>query len=58
MARIQGLELTAEGVETELEKDWLLQRGCHQVQGYLYARPLPLEAFMAYCTAQGCEAAS
>jgi diguanylate cyclase (GGDEF)-like protein/PAS domain S-box-containing protein len=49
MARIQGLELTAEGVESEQEKDWLQQRGCHHIQGYLYSRPLPLEKFLEFC---------
>jgi diguanylate cyclase (GGDEF)-like protein/PAS domain S-box-containing protein len=49
MARIQGLELTAEGVESEQEKDWLQQRGCHHIQGYLYSRPLPLDKFLAFC---------
>ncbi len=52
MARIQGLALTAEGVETEEEKGWLLQRGCSQIQGYLYSRPLPLDEFIAFCDAR------
>ncbi|WP_052064062.1 putative bifunctional diguanylate cyclase/phosphodiesterase [Acidihalobacter prosperus] len=41
-----SLELTivAEGVETELQKDWLAQKRCHGMQGYLFSRPLPTEA--------------
>ena len=35
------LDLVAEGVETEEQRDHLLRMGCHHAQGYLYARPLP-----------------
>ena len=37
------LDLIAEGVETEEQKEFLLSRGCYKVQGYLYARPMPEE---------------
>ncbi|AMB86823.1 diguanylate cyclase [Pseudomonas agarici] len=36
-----GLELVAEGVETQRQADLLLERGCRIMQGYLYCRPLP-----------------
>ncbi len=36
-----GLETIAEGVETREQQDYLLDLGCHQVQGYLHAPPLP-----------------
>ena len=41
----QSLELstTAEGVETETQWRWLMERGCEEVQGYLFARPAPFE---------------
>jgi len=45
MGQSLGLDLVAEGVETEAQAAFLLQRGCHLVQGYLYSRPLPVEAF-------------
>jgi diguanylate cyclase (GGDEF)-like protein/PAS domain S-box-containing protein len=38
-----GLEVTAEGVETEAQHRWLLEHGCEAFQGYLFGRPLPLE---------------
>ncbi len=42
-----GLDVIAEGVETEAQRDALVQQGCHAFQGYLYARPLPLADFEA-----------
>ena len=38
-----GLRLTvvAEGVETQLQADFLTDRGCPVLQGYLFAKPLP-----------------
>lgn len=39
-----GLELVAEGVETEAQRDYLLARGCRQMQGYLFSHPLPAAA--------------
>lgn len=44
MSEQMGLEVIAEGVETETQRDILLLRNCHLVQGYLYALPmLPAE---------------
>ncbi|MDX6018596.1 EAL domain-containing protein [Shewanella indica] len=36
------LEVVAEGVETEVQRDFLRQQGCQYAQGYLYSRPLSL----------------
>jgi EAL domain-containing protein (putative c-di-GMP-specific phosphodiesterase class I)/GGDEF domain-containing protein/CheY-like chemotaxis protein len=41
------MKVLAEGVETEEQADWLRSRGCMLAQGYLYARPEPLAAFLA-----------
>ncbi len=40
-----GLQVTAEGVETQGQLDVLRSLGCDQIQGYLVARPAPIEAF-------------
>jgi diguanylate cyclase (GGDEF)-like protein/PAS domain S-box-containing protein len=38
-----GLGVTAEGVETEAQRDWLLAHGCLSMQGYLFGAPGPLD---------------
>lgn len=42
MATSLGLETVAEGVETEEQLRWLAATGCCQIQGFLFARPMPL----------------
>ena len=39
-----GLQVTVEGVETIDQFNILLSLGCDQMQGYLFARPMPLTA--------------
>jgi len=43
-----ALNVIAEGVETQAQRDFLQANGCHVFQGYLYSRPLPLEKFEAF----------
>lgn len=38
-----GLEVTAEGVETRDQAEMLCAMGCHELQGFLYARPVPAD---------------
>ncbi|WP_127469878.1 EAL and GGDEF domain-containing protein [Thiomicrorhabdus aquaedulcis] len=40
MATSLGLKLIAEGVETAQQRDFLLQNGCNNIQGYFYSRPI------------------
>lgn len=48
MANSLGLRTIAEGVETAGQLKFLRARGCHEVQGYYFSRPLPTHAFEAY----------
>lgn len=45
MAKSLGLEVIAEGVETEIQRQLLLNKGCTQFQGYLFSKPLPIDDF-------------
>ena len=38
------IDVLAEGVETEAQKNRLTALGCERMQGYLFARPMALEA--------------
>lgn len=40
-----GLDVIAEGVETETQLEFLSRHGCKQFQGYLFGRPVPLSDF-------------
>ncbi|MCG6657324.1 EAL domain-containing protein [Halomonas campisalis] len=42
LAESLGLEVTAEGVETSAQHEWLRANGCLAYQGYLFGRPVPL----------------
>jgi diguanylate cyclase (GGDEF)-like protein len=49
MGRTLGLTLVAEGVETKAQVDYLHARGCDELQGFYFSRPVPacqLEALL------------
>ena len=48
MARHLGLRVVAEGVETQEQADFLIAHDCDGLQGFLYARPMPLADFLAW----------
>lgn len=46
MANKLNLNIVAEGVETPDQRDLLLNLGCHEMQGFLFHRPLPEDKFV------------
>ena len=42
-----GLRIVAEGVETDVQQNFLTRLGCNSLQGYLLGHPLPADGFMA-----------
>jgi diguanylate cyclase (GGDEF)-like protein/PAS domain S-box-containing protein len=52
MARALGMTVVAEGVETAGQRDRLRALGCHVLQGYYFARPMPADDMTARLAAQ------
>ena len=47
MAHSLDLDVIAEGVEVKEQKQLLANKGCLQFQGFLFGKPMPIDAFMA-----------
>lgn len=47
LARAQGLQTTAEGVETQEQRDALKSLGCDNIQGFLMSRPIARDDIIA-----------
>lgn len=45
MANNLGMDVIAEGVETEEQRAFLERHGCPAIQGYLFSKPVPIEQF-------------
>ncbi|MGZ5577157.1 MAG: EAL domain-containing protein, partial [Methylobacter sp.] len=45
LGRNLGINVIAEGVETEAQRELLLSYGCPEFQGYLFGQPVPANAF-------------
>lgn len=50
MAHQLDLDVVAEGVETERHRDFLISQGCDFLQGFLWTKPLELQACLDYVT--------
>lgn len=46
MARQMNMEIVAEGVETIIQFEYLKKHGVSSAQGYLFAKPMPLKAYL------------
>jgi EAL domain-containing protein (putative c-di-GMP-specific phosphodiesterase class I) len=57
LARNLGLQCLAEGIETEEQLAFLIDRGCPLGQGYLFGRPMPAAEFTAHLAARARRAA-
>jgi diguanylate cyclase (GGDEF)-like protein/PAS domain S-box-containing protein len=47
LAHTLSMEIVAEGVETEAQRDYLRETGSELLQGYLYSRPVPADKLVA-----------
>ncbi len=47
MAHNLNLDVIAEGVETEEQRQYLFNAGCSHFQGYLFSKPVPIDQFEA-----------
>ncbi len=52
MARSLDLRVVAEGIETEVQADFLAGLGCHHGQGYLFGRPMNVSSFSEHLAAK------
>lgn len=49
LAEKLGIHVVAEGIETPEQLTFLREIGCEMIQGYIYAKPLPMAEFEAWC---------
>lgn len=46
--RESGMEMIAEGVETQQQVDYLLHHGVYHIQGYIYAKPMAMSELLCW----------
>ena len=49
IAKSLKIQVVAEGIETEAQREMLTAYGCYVHQGYLFAKPMPILEFESYC---------
>lgn len=54
LGKALDLVLVAEGVETQEQFDMLLSMGCDRIQGYLLAKPMPVDQLMQHLNSAKC----
>jgi len=55
MAWNLGLRVVAEGVETQAQREFLIDHGCDEIQGYAISPPLPSQEFEALLRREGAD---
>ncbi|MNP50807.1 Cyclic di-GMP phosphodiesterase Gmr [compost metagenome] len=55
MGHALGFKITAEGIETPEQYQFLRNAGCDQGQGYLIARPMPAAQFEVWVNELSCK---
>ncbi len=53
LAKDLQISVLAEGVETESQKNFLQEANCDMIQGYYYAKPMPMKDFAKYIEESG-----
>lgn len=48
-----GMQVIAEGVETQEQADWIREHGCQEAQGYLFGKPMPCDQLLAWLAEHG-----
>lgn len=49
LVELLGMKLIVEGVETKAQADFLKERGCREMQGYYFYKPMPVVEFEKVC---------
>jgi len=52
LAHNLGLKVVAEGVETEMQRDFLMKYKCDYLQGYYFSKPVPAEKMSKFLSGQ------